>query len=126
MSSKPDVPLLVLIVLSLEKFIQHMFVTYAFAVDLAGIRTTVVVDHRVLLVSGFIVGLLFLINIPFLWRRMRWSFYLLFGLAMFDILGEFIAQGTLFIDMMVSFIVALALVLILLAYRKRFFNSDIS
>ena len=126
MKSKVDLPLLILIVLSFEKFIQHMFVSYAFAVDLAGIRATVVVDLRVLLVSGFIVGWLFLINIPFLWQRKRWSFYLLFGLAMFDIVGEFIAQGTLFIDMMVSFIVALAIVLILLAYRKRFFNSDIS
>ena len=121
MKNKADLPLLILIVLSVEKFIQHMFVSYAFAVDLAGIRATVVVDHRLLLVSGFIVGWLFLINIPFLWQRKLVSFYLLFGLAMFDIVGEFVAQGTLFIDMMVSFLVALAIVLILIAYRKRFF-----
>ena len=117
---------MVLIVLSVEKFIQHMFVSYAFAVDLAGIRATVAVDYRLLFVSGFIVGWLFLINIPFLWRQVRGSFYLLFGLAMFDIVGEFIAQGMLFIDIMLSFMVALAIVLILLAYRKRFFSSDIS
>jgi len=120
MKSKPDVPLLVLIVLSVEKFIQHMFVTYALVVDLAGIRATVVLDHRLLVVSGFIVGWLFLINIPFLWQRRRGSFYLLFGLAMFDIIGEFIAQGTLFIDIVLSFVVALVILLILLAYRKRF------
>jgi hypothetical protein len=119
MKSKPDVPLLVLIVLSVEKFIQHMFVSYAFAVDLSGIRATVAVDYRVLLVSGFIVGWLFLINIPYLWRRRRWSFYLLLALALFDIIGEFIAQGTLFIDINVSFLVALAIVLIVIIYRRR-------
>jgi hypothetical protein len=126
MKSIPDVPLLVLIVLSIEKFIQHMFVTYALVVDLAGIRATVVLDHRLLAVSGFIVGWLFLINIPFLWQRRRGSFYLLFGLALFDILGEFIAQGTLFIDIVLSFVVALVIVLILLAYRKRFLIPQIS
>ena len=121
MKIKSNLPLMVLIVLSVEKFIQHMFVSYAFAVDLAGIRATVAVDYRLLLVSGFIVGWLFLINIPFLWWQVRGAFYLLFGLAMFDIVGEFIAQGTLFIDMMLSFMVALAIVLILIFYRKRFF-----
>jgi hypothetical protein len=112
---------MVLIVLSVEKFIQHMFVSYAFAVDLAGIRATVAVDYRLLLVSGFIVGWLFLFNIPFLWRQVRGAFYLLFGLAMFDIVGEFIAQGTLFIDLMVSFLVALVILLVLFVNRKRFF-----
>ena len=29
---------IVLLVLSIEKFVQHMFVTYAFAVDMGGIR----------------------------------------------------------------------------------------
>jgi hypothetical protein len=121
MKIKGNLPLLVLIALSVEKFIQHMFVSYAFAVDLAGIRATVAVDYRLLLVSGFIVGLLFLINIPFLWRQVRGAFYLLFGLAMFDIVGEFIAQGTLFIDLMVSFLVALVILLVLFVNRKRFF-----
>ena len=121
MKIKGNLPLMVLIVLSVEKFIQHMFVSYAFAVDLAGIRATVAVDYRLLLVSGFIVGWLFLINIPFLWRQVRGAFYLLFGLAMFDIVGEFVAQGTLFIDMMLSFMVALAILLVLFVNRKRFF-----
>lgn len=126
MKSRPDVPIVVLIVLSVEKFIQHMFVTYALVVDFADIRATVVLDHRLLVVSGFIVGWLFLINIPFLWLRRRGSFYLLFGLALFDIIGEFIAQGTLFIDMVLSFVVALVIVLILLAYRKRFLSPRLS
>jgi len=121
MKIKGNLPLLALIVLSVEKFIQHMFVSYAFAVDLAGIRATVAVDYRLLLVSGFIVGWLFLFNIPFLWRQVRGAFYLLFGLAMFDIVGEFIAQGTLFIDLMVSFLVALVILLVLFVNRKRFF-----
>jgi len=58
-----------LIVLSIEKFIQHILVTYAFFVDWGGIRGTVALDYRLLMISGLIIGLLFLINIPFLYKR---------------------------------------------------------
>ncbi len=49
--------------------------------DLAGIRGTVVVNHEILMIAGFIVGLLFLINIPFLYQRRRFGIILLFLLA---------------------------------------------
>jgi len=113
-------PIYILIILSVEKFIQHMLVTYAFFADLAGIRSSVAVDYRFLLVSGLIVGLLFLINIPFLYQRRGFSFILLFFLALFDFIGEFVAQGTLLIDITVSFIVASAILIILILFRKRF------
>lgn len=113
--------LYVLIILSTEKVIQHMVVTYAFFVDFGGIRNTMVVDYRILMISGLIIGILILINIPFLYQRRRSGFILLFTLAWFDFIGEFIAQGTLFIDITVSFVVAAAILLILLIYRKRFF-----
>ena len=115
--NKPT-PIYILIFLSIEKFIQHMVVTYAFAVDIRKIRASVALDYRLFLVSGFIAGLLFLSNIPFLYQRKRFSFILLFGLALFDFIGEFIAQGTLFIDITVSFLVACVILLILMIYRN--------
>ena len=88
------------------------------------IRSTVVVDHRLLMVSGFIVGILFLVNIPFLLRRSRNSFRDLFFLALFDFIGEFIAQGTLAIDITVSFLVASIILLILIIYRRRLADNS--
>ena len=119
MQEKKPFLLYILIILSAEKFIQHSLVTYAFFVDLGSIRSSVAVDYRFLMISGFIVALLFLINIPFLYQRKRFSFFLLAGLALFDFIGEFVAQGTLIIDITVSFIVAIGILLILILSRKR-------
>ena len=120
MKIKENFLLYILVFLSLEKFIQHVVVTYAFYVDLGEIRNTVMVDHRFLMISGFIVGILFLINIPFLLQRKRSSFSILFFLALFDFIGEFIAQGTLTINITLSFLVASIILLILIIERKRF------
>lgn len=123
MSTRPSWPIIVLVILSLEKFIQHVFVSYAFYIDLDGIRETVVVDYRWLMVSGLIVGILFLVNIPFLYQRKRFSYYLLLFLALFDIIGEFIAQGTFAIDIVLSFLVALLMLFILILFRQKFFDE---
>ncbi len=109
----------ILMILSFEKFIQHMVVSYAFLNDVSGIRNSVVVDYRYLVISGLIVGFLFLIDIPFIYRRKPFSFILLFFLALFDFIGEFIAQGTILIDITVSFIVASIIIILLISYRKR-------
>lgn len=121
--NKP-LPIYLLIGLSVEKFIQHITVSYAFFTDLSGIRETVAVDYGWLLMSGFIVGWLFLINLPFLYRHKPFSFNLLFALALFDIIGEFIAQGTLIIDITLSFVVAIVILLILMVYRKRLVDNQ--
>ncbi len=123
MKIKENLLLYILVFLSFEKFIQHMVVTYAFYVDMGEIRSTVMVDHRLLMISGFIVGILFLVNIPFLLQRKRSSFTVLFFLAIFDFIGEFIAQGTLAIDITVSFLVATIILLILIIERKRFVDQ---
>lgn len=120
MKIKENFLLYILVFLSLEKFIQHVVVTYAFYVDLGEIRNTVMVDHRFLMISGFIVGILFLINIPFLLQRKRSSFSILFFLALFDFIGEFIAQGTLTINITLSFLVASIILFVLIIERKRF------
>ena len=123
MKIKNNLLLYILVFLSFEKFIQHIVVTYAFYVDLGEIRSTVVVDYRLLMISGFIVGILFLVNIPFLFKRKRNSFKVLFFLALFDFIGEFIAQGTLAIDITVSFLVASIILLILIVERKRYVDQ---
>jgi len=120
---KENLLLYILVFLSLEKFIQHVVVTYAFYVDMGEIRSTVMVDHRFLMISGFIVGILFLVNIPFLLQRKRNSFTVLFFLAIFDFIGVFIAQGTLAIDITLSFLIASLILLILIVERKRFFDQ---
>ena len=120
MKIKENLLLYILVVLSFEKFIQHVVVTYAFYVDMGEIRSTVMVDHRFLMISGFIVGILFLVNIPFLLQRKRNSFTVLFFLALFDFIGEFIAQGMLVINITLSFLVASIILLILIVDRKRF------
>ena len=57
MKTKSLLWLYVLILLSFEKFVQHMVVTYAFYVNLTDIRDTVVINHKILMISGFIVGI---------------------------------------------------------------------
>lgn len=110
---------LVLAILSVEKFVQHMVVTVAFLVNNDGIRSSVAVDYRVLMITGFIVGVLFAVNIPFLLKQRVNSFRLLLGLAVFDVIGEFIAQGTFAIKVVVSFIVAWAIILLVAAHWTR-------
>jgi len=107
----------VLRVLIAEKVIQHAVVTVALAADLRGIRSTVVVNPDVLMVSGALVGVLFAVS---LWGRLtgrKWGLDLVIGLAAFDLVGEFVAQGRVFIIVTVSFVVAA--ILLVLAFRLR-------
>jgi hypothetical protein len=107
-----------LLILAFEKFVQHMYVTYGFIINLGGIRLAVSLDYRIFLISGFLVGLLFLLAFILLFRGNRLSLTLLFYLALFDFLGEFVAQGKVFITITVSFLVA-ALILIMIGTKRR-------
>jgi len=98
-----------LLVLSVEKSVQHVFVTWAFAADRFEMREQVVVPHEPLIVVGGISAVLFAVAAVGLWNHRRWAPPLLIGLALVDIVGEFIAQGTLIVQIVVSFIVAWAL-----------------
>ena len=106
-----------IVLLTLEKIVQHVVVTFCFLFDFGGIRTTVAVDYRYLMVAGGIVAILFFIALWGLLTEKTWSLTLVAGLAVFDIVGEFIAQGTIFITLMVSFVVAV--VLLVLCYKTR-------
>lgn len=64
-------------------------------------------DYRWLTATGATAALLFLVSFVALLAKRRWSLTLLTGLAVFDIVGEFIAQGTVVIRVTVSFAIAL-------------------
>ena len=101
--------------LSVEKSVQHVFVTWAFAADRFEIREQVVVPYQPLLVVGGVSAVLFGLAALGIWHQRHWAPPLLVLLALVDIVGEFIAQGTLIVHIMVSFIVAWAIVV--LAWR---------
>ena len=97
-----------LAVMSIEKVIQHFIVTGALLADWGGLRQAVAVDWRWLAIVGGMVGIMFAVALIALLRSRPWSLTLLSGLALVDVIGEFVAQGTAAITITVSLVVALA------------------
>ena len=98
-----------LIVLVVEKIVQHTFVSLAFLYDIGGVRSTVAVDYRALMISGAVLATLFAVALPAMVQKKRRSLYLVAPLAVSDIIGEFIAQGTVFVAINISIIIAIIL-----------------
>lgn len=115
---------ILLLVLSVEKVVQHLFVTYAFAIDLGGIRDSVVIHHAPLMMVGFVVGLLFAVSARLQYRNDRRGYLLLLYLALFDFVGEFVAQGTLAIEIVVSIVVAAIILVTLFLNRKTLLQAQ--
>jgi hypothetical protein len=113
-----------LILLLAEKVIQHIFVSLALWFDWLGIAATVVVSPTVLAVLGSIAAALFALALWGVLRRRKWAYGLTAGLAVVDIAGEFVAQGTLAITLNVSFLVAIALLMLVLAIWRRSASSE--
>lgn len=109
-----------LVVLSAEKAAQHVFISWAFAAGRFDLRGQVVPPWEALFVIGSVSAVLFVVALPGIWRRQRWAPTLLIGLALVDIIGEFVAQGTLMIHIVVSFIVAPALLVLAWRARRRY------
>jgi hypothetical protein len=109
----------VLNLLILEKIVQHIFVTLAFYFNWGDIASTVVVPPTVLLILGGIVAILFMFALRGMLKRQVWALNLVIGLALFDILGEFVAQGKIGILITVSFLAATLLLILGLVYRYR-------
>ena len=108
-----------LILLSIEKLIQHTFVTFALYYNWGGISSTVAVSPMLLAITGAVVAVLFGVGLWGLTRKKNWSVDLLVGLAVFDIVGEFIAQGRLAIAIPVSFLMAALLLILSILYRRQ-------
>lgn len=107
-----------LIVLIVEKIIQHIFVTLAFYFNWADIASTVAVSPTALMILGAIVAGLFGLALWGMLRKRTWAVNLVIGLALFDMIGEFVAQGTIGIVINVSFVVATLLLGLACAYRR--------
>lgn len=105
--------------LLLEKVVQHVFVTAAFYLDLGGIRSTVAVSPDVLMVLGAIVAVLFALALWGLLAAKAWALGLIIALALFDLVGEFVAQGRLAIQLNVSFLVAALILFLALSFRRQ-------
>ncbi len=112
-------PRYILLALLAEKVIQHVFVTLAFYFDWGGIRSTVAVSPTSLMLGGAVLAVLFALALWAAAVRHPWAMKLVVALALCDIIGEFVAQGTLFIVITVSFIVATALLVLVLLARGR-------
>ncbi len=116
---KPNWTYYVLILLAVEKLIQHIVVTLAFFFDWKGIGATVVVSPRVLMILGGIVAVLFAVSLWGLLKKQAWSINLLIALAVFDLVGEFVAQGRFAIEMTISFLSAGLLLILSLLYLRQ-------
>jgi hypothetical protein len=108
-----------LMILVAEKIIQHIFVTVAFYFNWGAISASVVVNPSVLMILGAIVAILFLLSLWGLITQQKWAANLVIGLALFDLLGEFVAQGTVIIAITVSFVVATILLILSLLYHRQ-------
>ncbi|HEU0293921.1 MAG TPA: hypothetical protein VFR47_14370 [Anaerolineales bacterium] len=116
---KPNWTYYVLIALIVEKIIQHTVVTLAFYFNWKEIASTVVVSPVALMILGAVVGVLFALSLWGLTRKQTWAIKLVLVLAVFDILGEFVAQGKLGIVITVSFIVAVFLLILAWQYQRQ-------
>lgn len=108
-----------LVVLLLEKVVQHIFVTLAFIFNWGDIRSEVAAGPDVLMVLGAMVAVLYALGLWAFLTRRSWSVHLMVALALFDIVGEFVAQGRIDIVITVSFLVATVLLILTLRYRRR-------
>jgi hypothetical protein len=107
-----------LLLLLAEKVVQHVFVTLAFWFNWQNIAATVVVNPTVLTILGALAAVLFALALWGALHDKKWASLLAGGMALFDIVGEFAAQGTLAITLNVSFLAA-ALLLVLAFFNWR-------
>ena len=118
-ATKSDWVYSLLIFLIVEKIVQHFVVTLAFYFNWKDIAATVVVSPLALMILGAFIGILFAVGLWGMIRRQTRAIRLVLALAVFDILGEFVAQGKLGIMITVSFIVAVFLLVLALRYQRQ-------
>ena len=112
-------PRYIIVALLAEKVIQHVAVTAAFYFNWYNIGSTVAVSPTILMVVGAALAVLFAVALWAVSGGRAWATKLIIALALFDIVGEFVAQATIAIDINVSFIVATALLVLVLLYRRQ-------
>ena len=106
-----------LVLLTIEKIVQHIIVTLAFYYNWRDIASTVFVSPTFLMISGAMIAILFIISLWGLLNKQVWGINLLTALAVFDMVGEFVAQGRIAITITISFLVAASWFILCLVYR---------
>jgi hypothetical protein len=109
----------ILIAVLFEKIVQHIFVTIALYFNWDDIGSTVAVNPSALMILGAIVAVLFILGLWGVLTQQKWAINLVIALAIFDIIGEFVAQGTIVIVITVSFLVAAILLALAFLYRRQ-------
>lgn len=109
---------LVLVIIT-EKIIQHIFVTVAFYFNWTDIASEVVVSPTILMISGAIVAIFFMVTLWGMIKKQTWAIYLAIGLALFDIVGEFVAQGRIDIVITISILMATLLLILAIAFGRQ-------
>jgi hypothetical protein len=107
-----------LLLLVVEKIIQHILVTLAFYFNWADIASTVAVSPTILMILGVPIAVLFVFGLLGMIKKRAWAINLIMALALFDMIGEFVAQGKVGIVITVSFLVATLLLILVLIYRR--------
>jgi len=85
--------------------------------DFGGLRSRVAVPLKLLMVASAIVAILFMVSLWGMLTTTRGAIPLLLGLALFDIFGEFVAQGRFDIRIPLSFIVAVLIFLLTIVFN---------
>jgi hypothetical protein len=118
-----------LILLLVEKIIQHVLTAAAFFIEIPGIGTPDIgtrfeISDPVMGVINLILGGLFTLAIWGIYTDKKWSKLLIFFLGGFDIVAEFIFHGFFFITF--SVIGSAILIVLLLKYPASYFQADSS
>jgi magnesium-transporting ATPase (P-type) len=108
-----------LIILIFEKIIQHIVVTIAFYFNWKDIGSTVAVNPKSLMLIGAGLAILFMFSLWGMLARKKWAINLVILLGLSDVIGEFVAQGKIAIVITVSFVVATALLILSLLFRRQ-------
>jgi hypothetical protein len=87
--------------------------------DFGGIRSSVSVNGDLLMISGAMVAILFMLSLWGMISEKNWAINLVIVLSLIDIIGEFIAQGKMDIMITVSFIVAIIMFVLTSFYRQK-------
>lgn len=103
----------------IEKIIQHIVVTAAFYFNWSDIASDVVISPMVLMILGAMVDVLFMIAFWGMIKKQIWAVHLTIALALFDFVGEFVAQGRVDIVITVSIIAATVLLILTFTLRRQ-------
>jgi hypothetical protein len=105
--------------IALGKFVQHIVMTAALYLNSGDIRLTVVVNPDLLMGVTAVVGVLFAIGLCAMLASRPGAANLLIALALLDIFDEFVAHGGRLPVVTVSWLVAIALLILALVDRRR-------